>query len=106
MKVSEYLAITFKEGEEHQSRNAVICNDGFTVSIQTSAFHYCAPRETVRDHLSVELGFPSQEDELINEFAEDNSKYTDTVYGYVPIKVVEELIFKHKGIDIKKTFKL
>lgn len=38
------------------------------------------------------------EDELINEYAEDDSDYTNTVYGYVPIEIVEELINKHGGI--------
>lgn len=52
----------------------------------------------IRDYESVELGFPSTEDELINEYAEDDSDYTKTVYGYVPIEIVEELINKHGGI--------
>ena len=50
---------------------------------------------------SVELGFPSQYDELIEEYAED-CDYTRTVYGYVPIEVVEKLLEKHGGIvDVK-----
>lgn len=52
----------------------------------------------VQDYESVELGYPSMEDELINEYAEDDSDYTKTVYGYVPIEIVEELINKHGGI--------
>ena len=51
----------------------------------------------MQDYESVELGFPSIEDELINEYAEDEP-YTETVYGYVPIEIVEELINKHGGI--------
>ena len=44
------------------------------------------------------LGYPSSEDELINEYAEDCMDYTKTVYGYVPIEIVEKLIEKHGGI--------
>ena len=51
----------------------------------------------MQDYESVELGYPSIEDELINEYAEDEP-YTETVYGYVPIEIVEELINKHGGI--------
>ena len=52
----------------------------------------------MQDYESVELGFPSVEDELINEYAEDCMNYTETVYGYVPIEIVEKLIEKHGGI--------
>ena len=30
---------------------------------------------------------------------EDASKPTDTVYGYVPIEVIEQVITKHGGLD-------
>ena len=111
-------------------RPRIACNDGFSVSVQASEFTYCHPRytqwqnedgwqvingeywlssETPRnfetDHYtpyeSVELGFPSEEDELINEYAEGDD-YTNTVYGYVPVNVVEQLVEKHggfKGVD-------
>jgi hypothetical protein len=48
----------------------------------------------------VELGFPSEEDDLITDYADmyvvDNP--TKTVYPYVPIEIVNELIEKHGGI--------
>lgn len=69
------------------------------ISVQASSFHYCKPRlNGIQDYESVELGFPSTEDELINEYAEDDSDYTKTVYGYVPIEIIEELVNKHGGI--------
>lgn len=116
-------------------RPRIVCNDGFSVSVQASEFTYCHPRYTQwqnedrwivingeytlsseipsifgTDHYtpyeSVELGFPSEEDELINEYAEgddyDYDDYTNRVYGYVPVEVVEKLIEKHggfKGVD-------
>jgi hypothetical protein len=82
-----------------ENRPRLYCNDGYSISIQASAFHYCKPRlDGIQDYESVELGFPSTEDELINEYAEVDSDYTKTVYGYVPIEIVEELINKHGGI--------
>lgn len=48
-------------------------------------------------YVSVELGFPNMEDELINDYAEDMD-YTDTVYGFVPVEVVDKLLEKHGGI--------
>lgn len=82
-----------------ENRPRLYCNDGYSISVQASAFHYCKPRlDGIQDYESVELGFPSTEDELINEYAEDDSDYTKTVYGYVPIEIIEELINKHGGI--------
>ena len=46
----------------------------------------------------MELGYPSEPDELIKEYAEDWDDLTDTVYGYVPIEVVDKLLEKHGGI--------
>ena len=85
--------------EIQEKRPKLCCNDGFSISVQASEFHYCCPRlNGVQDYESVELGFPSVEDELINEYAEDCMNYTETVYGYVPIEIVEKLIEKHGGI--------
>ena len=82
-----------------ENRPRLHCNDGYSISVQASAFHYCKPRlDGIQDYERVELGFPSTEDELINEYAEDDSDYTKTVYGYVPIEIVEKLINKHGGI--------
>jgi hypothetical protein len=106
MKVSEYLAITFDPQKVYQIRNMVECNDGFNISIQGHVGSYCEPRKNGTVYTSVELGFPSKEDLLINEYAENKNDYTQTVYGWVPMDVVEALILKHKGINISKTFKL
>lgn len=106
-------------------RPRIVCNDGYSVSVQASEYMYCEPRYTQwqnedgwqvingdywsssgtprnfeTDHFtpyeSVELGYPSEVDELIYEYAEDDD-YTSTVYGHVPVKIVEQLIEKHGG---------
>ena len=111
-------------------RPRIVCNDGYSVSVQASEHMYCEPRytqwqnedgwqiingdywyssNTPRNfetdcfipYESVELGFPSEADELIYDYAEDDD-YTSTVYGCVPVKIVEQLIEKHggfKGVD-------
>ena len=82
----------------------VVCADGFSVSVQGHSSAYCSPREDLAEKYSmVELGYPSQPDELIAEYSEDSDRPTDTVYGYVPVSVVSELIEKHGGIDEKKS---
>lgn len=77
------------------------CKDGFSVSVQASEHTYCSPRinsDSYEIYYEFELGFPSKEDELINEFAEDQSDYTGTVYPYVPRHVVINLLIKHGGV--------
>lgn len=80
----------------------IVCEDGFKVSVQASSFHYCSPMENLldRDYEKVELGFPSVEDSLIIDYAEDPDDPTQSVYGWVPIEVVEELVEKHGGIKM------
>lgn len=90
---------TLRDGSViEDNRPRLICEDGYSVSVQASRFHYCSPRIDGADNYeSVELGYPNQEDSLINDYAEDDT-YTDTVYGCVPVKVVNKLIEKHGGI--------
>ncbi len=77
----------------------LICKDGYSISVQASEYHYCTPRINLEDgcYYSVELGFPNEYDELIDKYAEDKGSIY-TVFGYVPIEVVDELITKHGGI--------
>lgn len=98
MTVAEYLSQT-----EGHIRPRVTCADGFHVSIQASDTHYCSPRNDEGPWHSVELGFPSAADDLIQEYAEDPDHPTDTVYGYVPLAVVEALVSKHGGLTLDKT---
>lgn len=79
-------------------RKRVTCADGFSVSIQADAAKYCMPRENNGPYTDVELGFPSNADGLITDYAEDPSNPTKTVYPYVPVQVVEQLIAKHGGL--------
>lgn len=73
------------------------CRDGFTMSVQASEFHYCTPRNNTGPWVCVEVGFPSQKEDLLMEYAEDPDHPTETVYGYVPVEIVIEIIEKHGG---------
>ena len=69
------------------------------MSVQAHDGAYCEPRlDAQRKYTLVEIGFPSAVEPLIMPWAEDNSKPTDTVYGYVPVDVVTNVIVKHGGI--------
>jgi len=99
MTVKEFLKSTFDPNDPYQVRNPVVCADGYSVSIQGGTrTHYCSPRQHVNQYDAVELGFPSMGDDELIQYAEDQSDLTGTVYGYVPIEVVEAVVAKHGGI--------
>ena len=74
-----------------------ICADGFTVSIQAHDGAYCSPSNDFGPYSAVEVGYPNQTDPLLLPYAEDPSRPTDTVYGYVPSTVVLEVFESHGG---------
>lgn len=108
--VNEYLKRTLKtvniKGTDYTYQNNrphVECADGFKVSIQASRNHYCSPRvdgDIIYDE--VELGYPNTEEPELLEYAEDPDRLKSTVYGYVPVELVNKIIEKHGGIVDKK----
>ena len=82
-----------------QHYEQVILESGWTASIQAGQRAYSTPRQDFGcRYTAVEIGFPSEPDELITPYAEDPSDLTGTVYGYVPAEIVTALIIKHGGV--------
>ena len=97
-KVNEYLRRT-REYNNFYIRPRMRRADGFSISIQAGFYQYCRPRNNeAGTYESVELGYPNMEDPIIADYAENPDDLTETVYKYVPIEVVNELIEKHGGI--------
>lgn len=78
------------------------CEDGFTISVQATHGAYCQPRRNVGPWWQVECGFPSDVPTEIMGYAESPDHPTATVYGYVPIELVEDLIKAHGGMKISQ----
>ena len=70
----------------------VKCKDGFEMSVQESPNHYSG-------YGSVEVGFPSVKESLLMPYAEQPKTPTKTVYGWVPVEVIDKVILKHGGIE-------
>ena len=80
-------------------KEKIVCADGFEMSVQAHSGGYCTPRiDNAERYTAVEVGFPSQIDELLLEYAEDEGNPTETVYGWVPSQTVSLVIAKHGGI--------
>ena len=82
----------------------ITCKDGFSISVQGSSFNYAKPREDnpPNGYTHVECGFPSTTPKTaeLKAYAEcfGDSDYTDTVYGFVPVEVVQAELDAHGGI--------
>ena len=95
------------KGSMAVSRNPlVVCKDGFVMSVQCGQSLYSSPRDVAKRYSEVEIGFPSAPESLIAEYADDweierddDPKLCETVYGYVPVKLVNKVLKKHGGID-------
>ena len=100
------------------------CNDGFSMSVQASSAHYCSPKNDKGPYISVEVGFPSEFEILLCPYQdgviwdgekinfegmgkdiEDNANkimqrvmFVESIFGYVPIEVIKEIIRKRGGL--------
>lgn len=79
---------------------AVECKDGFKMSVQASSSHYCLPRSDVGPWTHVEVGFPSQVEPMLWEYAETPGAWTESVYPQVPIEMVAAVIEVHGGFRL------
>lgn len=74
---------------------SIKCNDGVSISIQASEFHYCSPRNNCGPYTTVEVWCLSGADPAdVTQFDYDE----DGPSGYVPIESVVAFLDIHGGI--------
>lgn len=99
---NEWLKKTYvkKEGND-LIRPMAHYKDGFSISIQAAQNACCRPRVTYGGpYIKVELGYPNEPEPIIFDYREDpDDDYISTVYPYVPVEIVDEIIKKHGGIE-------
>ena len=85
----------------------IICTDGFSMSVQVGYSLYSTPKKVAKRYSEVEIGYPSEYEPLIEKYAEngfdDTPNFTDTVYPYVPVGIVNKVLKKHGGINFTET---
>ena len=98
--------------ELFQRRQLVVCTDGFSMSVQAGDGLYSSPRrDGAFTYTDVEVGFPSEVEELLMPHIEQLSGYnpetdewdipadpTESVYPYTPASVILTVIAKHGGM--------
>jgi len=100
MKGNELFEVMNKNRVHAYNTKKISLNSGLSLSIQASEFHYCSPRESLGDYSlydSFEVGFPSEEVELLKEYAEDED-FTNTVYACVPKDVILAVVESNGGV--------
>ena len=123
MKINEFIknnlkVTTFSEDPlmKHMATSSrlphIVCGDGFTMSVQVGYSLYSTPKKIAKRYSAVEIGYPSDHEPLIEEYAEfapfdedEAPDYTDTVYPYVPVAIVDKVLKKHGGIDLAETLR-
>lgn len=78
-------------------RPRIECNDGFSMSVQGGKHSYSLPREYGTNFTEMEIGYPSDYEELIRDYAESDD-FTGTVYPYTPVSLILQVIGKHGGM--------
>ena len=80
-------------------RPRIFCEDGFEMSVQAGSGLYSAPRGNLEsgEYTACDVGFPNRKEELLMPYAEDPEPPTESVYAYVPVEVIEQIIEKHGG---------
>ena len=108
----EYSSLKLKDMMTTSRLPHIVCADGFSMSVQVGYSLYSTPKKIAKRYSAVEIGYPSEPEELIKEWAEfapfdedEVPDYTDTVYPYVPVGVVDKVLKKHGGIDLAETLR-
>lgn len=69
------------------------------MSVQAGVNVYSIPSSNVGPWTHVELGYPSQIEPLLWDYAEAPGSWTDTVYPRVPVELVAAVIEVHGGFS-------
>ena len=97
----ELLAMTVEEWNKNSElmvKRQVTLTSGVRMSIQASVAHYCTPRSNTGPYTTVEVGFPTAVFPSLLEYADEPDRPTETVYGYVPVEIVKQIIKQEGGI--------
>lgn len=102
MNINEYLMNNRDMERAFPWAPHIACVDGFSLSVQANYGAYCEPRQNIGPWTTVEVGFPSERPDAIMGYCENPDDPTETVYGYVPVEMVDALIDSHGGIKEKQ----
>lgn len=77
---------------------SVKCADGFWISIQGHEGAYSKPRETLKNIYEYDEMEIKVSEFLPEKFKQYQDGDLSTIYGYVPVEMIESLLVEHGGI--------
>lgn len=81
----------------YRPRPQFVLKDGTKLSIQASEYTYCLPRiNNASKYEKVEVGFPTKVFPELLEYAEEPESPLNSVYPYVPVDVLNDIIDREK----------
>jgi hypothetical protein len=83
-------------------RSVIHCADGTTLSVQANALMYCLPKSDIGPYTHVEIGFPTAVNAELLAYADDPENPLHTVYGYVPLDVLNRFTAAHGGVAVEQ----
>ena len=93
-RLSKFIELTATEG----TRPRIELKSGLTMSIQGGKNSYSNPKGNWNtDYTTMEVGFPSEVVQELLQYAKDIDEPLDTVYAYVPVKVLVKIVQDNGG---------
>lgn len=92
MNLNDFLLKTYIHDEKYQVRPAIVCKDGFFMSIQEVFTNEDSLQGNDCEFEKVEVGYPSPANGFLK-------------YIVASVDVVQQVIDEHDGIDESKTFR-
>lgn len=104
--ITEFLSETYslKFGAQ-EVRHSVMCNDGFSMSVQAGKYFQCSPADDLKngEYQTCEVGNPTYNDPLLLPYIESkDEKPEESIYPFVPVKIIDEIIKNHGGWFVSK----
>jgi hypothetical protein len=90
----------YKKNESAKTKvnKPIICADGFRMSVQAHSLANCKKDPATGRYTHVEVGYPTEAEQLLEEWAEEPENLCKTIYPYVPAQRVALVCAKHGGI--------
>lgn len=78
----------------------LVCEDGYSLSVQASSGHFCIPRADGLDAYShVEVANPSEFSDHLAPYGDEESCF----YPDVPVETVMQILNLHGGVSLQRT---
>ncbi len=110
--IKQYTGYSFEEfiseTKNGFKRPKIVMEDGVSMSVQASSFHYCEPRRSGLDsYKSYEVRDPSEVIEQLRGYeeipVENDEELLESIYPFVPAEILSQIVMEHGGIDKEAT---